>query len=342
MRSVLFFLAILMALLAAFAYIVSQNDNSIFNEAYSKDGMTLNVSSDVLEDQYFKTSTDFYLFKQEVLSDVTNVIVFVFHGFGEHSSKDNYKMLTSHMKEKGASIFLYDHRGHGRSSGDRGHIVEFSDFVEDGIEFVEYILNTYYKEERESKTLPPIIFFGHSMGSIIASQIGLAFKEMDSDFNIDGMIICSTGIDVDNKIITPVTRFIINIISSIAPKFPIDELKSDIIVKDQTERQKLIDDELNLPVFKARFAQEFLDTCDELVEDLVKFDFPVLVIHGSDDKVANVRGAKLIYDKISTNEDSKRLVIVEGAYHEMFLEPVVMDEFYIHINDFFDFIINKI
>jgi alpha-beta hydrolase superfamily lysophospholipase len=46
--------------------------------------------------------------------------ILIVHGVGEHSGR--YQRLTQDLTAKGMSIFSYDQRGHGQSSGKRGHV----------------------------------------------------------------------------------------------------------------------------------------------------------------------------------------------------------------------------
>ena len=51
------------------------------------------------------------------------------HGLGEHAGR--YGNVVDRLLPKGISIWAPDHRGHGRSDGNRGHVEHFSQYVAD-------------------------------------------------------------------------------------------------------------------------------------------------------------------------------------------------------------------
>ena len=60
-------------------------------------------------------------------------IVVIAHGFGEHSGR--YSNLIEKLKGKKISLYSIDLRGHGNSGGQRGHVIDFMDYI-----FVFYII----------------------------------------------------------------------------------------------------------------------------------------------------------------------------------------------------------
>ncbi len=85
------------------------------------------------------------------------------HGFGEHSGR--YGDLVKALTTAGYAICALDHRGHGRSPGQRGHIDRWDDFMED--------IRGLLSETRQlaPNTLP--FLFGHSVGGLMALQYAI-------------------------------------------------------------------------------------------------------------------------------------------------------------------------
>lgn len=83
----------------------------------------------------------------------------VVHGLGEHSGR--YAEFGESMATRGISTFALDLRGHGLSSGRRGHVPRFGVFLEEIDRF-----------RREVDGLAgagvPLFLFGQSMGGLIA------------------------------------------------------------------------------------------------------------------------------------------------------------------------------
>ena len=56
-------------------------------------------------------------------------VVCLVHGLGEHSSR--YAHVAEAFEKEGFILFGFDHRGHGRSGGIRGHVSSIEDFLQD-------------------------------------------------------------------------------------------------------------------------------------------------------------------------------------------------------------------
>ena len=83
------------------------------------------------------------------------------HGFGEHSGR--YEGIARWFAERGRSVHAYDQMGHGLSSGARGHVTRFDDYLDD----LEFMLNRI--SAGDSHPLP--ILIGHSLGGLIAATL---------------------------------------------------------------------------------------------------------------------------------------------------------------------------
>jgi predicted alpha/beta-fold hydrolase len=87
-------------------------------------------------------------------------IVAVVHGFGEHGGR--YGNVVRHLVPHGYAVYAFDHRGHGRSPGQRGHINAWSEFRGDVREFLSLI--------RQEQSKRPMFLLGHSLGGLIAIE----------------------------------------------------------------------------------------------------------------------------------------------------------------------------
>jgi alpha-beta hydrolase superfamily lysophospholipase len=64
-----------------------------------------------------------------------------------------------------------DNQGHGRSTGYRGHVNQFDDYVHDLL----YVIQDEIEKHPESKDIP-VYLFGHSMGSLICIRTLLLLR----------------------------------------------------------------------------------------------------------------------------------------------------------------------
>jgi len=83
----------------------------------------------------------------------SKAILMVAHGFAEHSGR--YSHVAGYFVEKGYAVYALDHRGHGKSEGERVYVEQFSDYVDD--------LKTFYDIIRKENPGKKIFLVGHSM-----------------------------------------------------------------------------------------------------------------------------------------------------------------------------------
>lgn len=86
-------------------------------------------------------------------------VLAIVHGMGEHSGR--YVHFAHYLKDSIDEIVMIDLRGHGRSTGIRGHVEKFDEYVDDVRAWLESI---------ESRDLH---LFGHSMGGLVVLRVCL-------------------------------------------------------------------------------------------------------------------------------------------------------------------------
>jgi lysophospholipase len=84
-------------------------------------------------------------------------LLVIVHGLGEHSGR--HSEAAANLSSRGIACYAFDLRGHGRSSGPRGHVVHFSDYTQD----LERIIEKVGERHKEL----PFFLLGHSFGGLI-------------------------------------------------------------------------------------------------------------------------------------------------------------------------------
>lgn len=82
------------------------------------------------------------------------------HGYGEHIGR--YEELAGVLHRHGAAVFGPDHRGHGKSAGERVLVEDFEDVVTD--------VHTVADFARAAHPGLPVVLIGHSMGGLISAR----------------------------------------------------------------------------------------------------------------------------------------------------------------------------
>ena len=107
----------------------------------------------------FMGLASFRIYCQSWLPDGdVRAVLLVAHGYAEHSGR--YGNLIERLVPKGYAIHALDHRGHGRSDGERVQVESFDDYSED--------LKTYFDIVNQQHDGKQIFLVGHSMGAAIA------------------------------------------------------------------------------------------------------------------------------------------------------------------------------
>ncbi len=248
-----------------------------------------------------KTEDGINLFYQSWHPEVTpKGIIQIVHGFAEHGSR--YMNVVNALVPKGFIIFADDHRAHGRSGGEKGHINSFGDFISDEKELTEHI-------RTQEKDLP-LFLLGHSMGSLISVTYLSQFPE-----EFSGLILSGTGI-VTRKGKQVFMILLIKVLSRIFPKRRTKNPISEDISRDPQVVENYKNDPLVLKDLSFKFGKEMLQAFKQMHKETVKINLPVLIQVGEKDPIAG--GAKNLYSII--NSEDKTLKIYDGLFHEVYNE----------------------
>jgi len=243
-----------------------------------------------------------YLRRHEAVGARGDVIIV--HGFGEHSGR--YAALTEHLLANGYAVTAYDQRGHGLSDGLPGHVESFGEYDDD--------LEKIVSKTRDHAAGRPLFIIGHSMGGLVALRY-LARK----GGGIAGAIISAPLIAV--AIPVPAHKLLIARLGlRYAPRMRLNnEIKPAHLSRDPAVgKAYAADPHVNRKVSMKWFA-EATRAMAEVQEWAARIRTPVLVMHGTADRLASVEATKALFARLGSPD--KELAIYEGYYHELFNEP---------------------
>lgn len=98
-------------------------------------------------------------------------IILITHGISEHSNC--YNNVAEELVKNSWDIWGWDLPGHGKSSGQRGYIPNFDDFI-DCLDFIS--------REVHNQNAAPLVHIGHSMGGLITLKHSLIKKSLAKAF----------------------------------------------------------------------------------------------------------------------------------------------------------------
>lgn len=230
-------------------------------------------------------------------------VVCLVHGLGEHSSR--YAHVAEALGREGYILFAFDHRGHGRSGGARGHISSIEDFMKD----------TDLLMEQAQKIYPglPLLLYGHSLGGILVLHYSLQRKP-----NLKGVIATSPGLHTALEK-QPMKIFMAKMLGSLMPTTVIPSgLESRFISRDEAVVQAYNNDPLVHDKVSLGFGKIMLGVIKWTLENAGNFPLPLLLMHGKADKVAFPSSST---EFAAAAKDRSTLVFWDGAYHELHNEP---------------------
>jgi alpha-beta hydrolase superfamily lysophospholipase len=118
----------------------------------------------------------------------------------------------------------------------------------------------------------------------------------------------------------PLLLIMAGVASALFPKAGLTVLDASAISRDKSVVQAYENDPLvyrgKIP---ARTAAELARMWRELPSQMSRITLPILILHGSADRLATPQGSKLLYERVSSSD--KTIKIYEGLYHEVFNEP---------------------
>ncbi len=226
--------------------------------------------------------------------------VAIIHGHGEHGGR--YLNIVDALLPHCCAVYALDHRGHGRSRGQRGHIDSYTEYREDVGAFLRWI--AVREKDR------PIFLLGHSMGALIALDYVLR-----GSGGIAGAII--SGAPIEPKgVAKPVLVFLSRMLSKVCPRFPLRlSLDTAALSRDPAVVRAYGDDPLVHGRFSARWGTESLDTLAWVKSHAADVNIPIFFIHGGGDRLNSAAGVRAFFEKLSAAD--KTLRVYPDMYHEL-------------------------
>jgi alpha-beta hydrolase superfamily lysophospholipase len=248
------------------------------------------------------------IFYQAWVPDSPVAVVQVAHGFGEHGGR--YLNVANKIVPEGFVVVANDHRGNGKSEGQRNYVDNFDQYVEDQKTFTDTI-KTEYPDL-------PVFLLGHSMGSAIALRYGLKYGS-----EIKGLVLSGSGTVIGGDI-SGFVKIIGKVLAKVSPHMTVSAgdlskfLSHDPAVIDAYNSDPLVFAKKST----ARLGIEFMNSLVENVRLASTLQVPLLYQKGSDDKLM-VQDKKLAD---AFNMPDKTLKYYDGLYHEVYNEAEGMRE----------------
>ena len=228
--------------------------------------------------------------------------VILHHGYSEYAFRyvDQFNRLIPRLLSMGISVYALDARGHGYSPGKRG-------FVD-----VEQSVSDHLVARALLKRQPlPVFVIGHSLGGLVTTSSLVKTQE-----GLAGIITMSAGLYYeDNSLLN---RFLTRPLAAFAPRATLfgSEDNDEDLYRGASDDPVFQNDTI---IYRGQIPLKTLSTTLKLTKQNTDYysriTIPALILHGTDDKVANPQGSQQLYNGISSPD--KMLKLIQGGHHEL-------------------------
>lgn len=229
------------------------------------------------------------LYRQHWLPDGNaRAVLLIAHGYAEHSGR--YANLVDYFVPRGFAVYALDHRGHGRSEGERVQVDSYTDYTTD--------LKTFFDLVRREQPDLPIFLVGHSMGAAISTAYAPLHQH-----ELAGLILSGGGINTDK----------------VQPR-PAGLDLAQTLSRDPAVVEAYVSDPLVYrgPPPPARASA--LAQMRELLPDLARqITLPILVMAGAASPLGDGPRSEALFEVVQSQD--KTLKLYPELMHEIFNEP---------------------
>jgi len=253
----------------------------------------------MLTDHTFEARDGTTLHIHSLLADSPVAVLLFVHGLGEHIGR--YDELFRSFREKQVSCIGFDLRGHGKSSGKRGHAGSYDHLLDDIGELLQWIKN--------SNTEIPLFLYGHSMGG----NLVLNFLLRRNPENVRGGIVTSPWLRLKVKpsmLKTALAAVMHRLYPAWSEGNALDpaDLSRDPEVGKAYANDPLVHDQISAGLFTdmMRAGRWALDHADQL-------KIPVLLLHGEADPITSPDAS---HELAKGNPEQIEFRLFPGMRHE--------------------------
>ncbi len=249
-----------------------------------------------------KDGTKFYIQGWEPDAKPKAVVCLV-HGHGEHVGR--YAHVGETFSQAGYVLVGFDERGHGKTTGARGHVPSYDAMMNDVADFLALMQKRYPGL--------PCFLYGHSMGGNQVINFALRRKPV-----LAGVI--ATGPWLKLAFDPPAIQvFLGRTMNNIAPGFiqksglETAALSRDPQIVEAYEKDPLVHDKISARLFVGMY-ESGLWALDHAAE----FSLPLLLMHGTADRLTSWQASREFATHAGKNVTFRAW---DGFYHEIHNEP---------------------
>ena len=224
--------------------------------------------------------------------------VVICHGVNSHGGY--YSWAAEQLVASGLAVYALDLHGRGKSDGERFYLEKIGDYLDD----VDAVVTL--AKSREPGL--PVFLLGHSAGGVVSCVYTLEHQA-----KLAGLICESFAFQVAAP---DFALAVVKGLSHIAPHAHVLRLKNEEFSRDpQVVRAMNEDPLIDNEVQPTNTVAELVRADERLKREFPLITLPVLILHGTADKVTNPKGSQLFYDTAGSTD--KTLKLYDGHVHDL-------------------------
>jgi alpha-beta hydrolase superfamily lysophospholipase len=230
-------------------------------------------------------------------------VVCLVHGLGEHIGR--YDHVAAALTRAGYGMIGFDLRGHGRSGGPRGHSPSLEAYMTDIGLLLEQAAQRY-------PNLPRFLY-GHSLGGLLTLTYVLLRKP-----SVEGVVVTSPGLRSplqEQKVKVALAKLLGAVIPTLSLRSGLDPAT---ISHDPEVVAAYVKDPLVHDLTTTGFGRAALQAVDYAFAHAAEFPVPLLIMHGTADRLAYAAGSEEFARLAGAGTTLK---LWDGLYHETHNEP---------------------
>jgi alpha-beta hydrolase superfamily lysophospholipase len=226
------------------------------------------------------------------------------HGYAEHSGR--YEQMGAWLAARGCAVHAYDHQGHGRSDGPRGHARRFGDLLDD--------LEVFLGQVRSEQAGLPTYVVGHSMGGLIVA----AFVR-ERQPQLAGAVTSGAALRIA-EVPSPAQLLALRLLRHVLPRLPMPRpIDPEGLSRDPEVGRAYLADPLVFQRMTLSLGAELFDAAGRTLAGGADVQTPLLLLHGEADPLCDAAGSRAFYEQLTTPGSDLR--IYPELRHEIFNEP---------------------
>ena len=215
--------------------------------------------------------------------ETPDYVVCLIHGIGEYAGR--YERVTDAMNNKNIAVVSMDLRGHGLTFGKRGHCAPRKEVLSDIDALIEYAQEKYPGV--------PLILYGHSMGGNITMDYR---KRGSQNSELSGFIVSAPWVELVRKV-SGLLYVTVRTMAKIMPEMTISSGVSErelgnVKSVGEYKDNPLVHRRISLETAVDGFVTGNLMAEGKLEDNGGAKGIPMLLMHGTADKICNVNGSR--------------------------------------------------